>query len=168
VEIGVLEVGNRSKAVGGGGKFELEEAIVVELFFFYDAALCHENFEGEGKGDEGILERAENRILGLKEIEFLFEAELDEGILGRAGSLLLGSGEVFRSGSLLFLDEGEKEVCVVETADAEIEGIIEDLAEEEVASVGLHLFEILVNLGDGHDAGSADVGIIGGLAGIFT
>jgi len=168
LDIGILKVGDSGDAVGGGGEFALEEAVIIELIFFDDTGLGHEDFEGEGEGDERILEGAEDGIAGFEDVGFLFEAELDEGVLGGTGGLLLFCGEVLGTGGLLFPDEGEEEVGVIEAADAEVEGIVEDLAEEEIAGMGLHLLEVLMDLGEGHDAGSADAGIIGGLAGIFT
>jgi hypothetical protein len=172
LDIGVAEVGDRLDGRGGRDEFEGEEAVVIDLFLLDDTALGGEGLEAEGEGDEGIFKLGNDTEGGLQGVKFLFEAEAEKGLLVLLGFLLLIGGELvgafWVAGGFLLLDQGKKKVGVVEGADGEVEGVVDDLPDHEVAGMGLHLLKILVDLRNRHDAGRTDMGIVRGFAGVLA
>ena len=167
LDIGWLEVVDGFEGVGGGNEFDLEALLFIELGVLDESALGHEGLEAVGEGDHGILEFAENPVVGFEPIKLFLEGQFNKRLLDFLSPLLLFGAEVAGGGGLAFLDQGQKEMGIIEAGQGKVEGIVDHLAEKKIPGVCLHLFEILVNLWHRHNAGAAHMGVVGGLAGRF-
>ncbi|MFW6354942.1 MAG: hypothetical protein ACOC3I_11210, partial [Verrucomicrobiota bacterium] len=52
---------------------------------------------------------------------------------------------------------------VVQRGDGKVESVADDLAQQEVTTVGLHLLEVLMELAGRHEGGGLGPGVVGGL-----
>lgn len=149
--VGVLEGLGGGEFILGDDEVDDQLSIFVEALGRRVSLVADEGLEGDPEAGDGVFEFADDAVVVFELIKFLVDRQFKESLLGFLGGFLVFGGNLTLG--LADFDEGEEKVAIVENINGEVEGVVEILAEHEVAGMGLHLLKILVEFDDRHESG---------------